>query len=88
VRTTVDLDAALLERAKRRAARRGQTLSQLVRDAVSTYLVEHPGGEEDPFEVITCGDPTGYSPTPAEMATAVEEDDARMAPPRKPGAGA
>ena len=87
MRTTVDLDAPLLERAKRRAARRGQTLSQLVRDAVSTYLVQHPGVEEDPFEVITCGNPGGHAPTPAEMAAAMEEDDGRLAPPRKPDAG-
>jgi Ribbon-helix-helix protein, copG family len=87
VRTTVDLDAPLLERAKRRAARRGQTLSQLVRDAVSTYLAEQPGGREEPFELVTCGEPGGYAPTPAEMAAALEEDDARSGP-RKPDAGA
>ena len=87
MRTTVDLDAPLLERAKRRAARRGQTLSQLVRDAVSTYLVQQPGGDEEPFELVTCGEPGGYAPTPAEMAAALDEDDARYGP-RKPDAGA
>ncbi|MCC6847544.1 MAG: ribbon-helix-helix protein, CopG family [Deltaproteobacteria bacterium] len=87
MRTTVDLDAPLLERAKRRAARRGQTLSQLVRDAVSTYLARQPAGGEEPFELVTCGDPGGYAPTPAEMAAALDEDDAGHGP-RKPGADA
>ncbi|MEO6028159.1 MAG: CopG family transcriptional regulator [Candidatus Binatia bacterium] len=87
MRTTVDLDGPLLARAKRRALSRGQTLSQLVREAVSTYLVQQPGGDEEPFELVTCGEPGGYAPTPAEMAAALEEDDARIRP-RKRDAGA
>ncbi len=87
MRTTVDLDAPLLERAKRRAARQGQTLSQLVREAVSTYLTQQPRGDVEPFELVTCGEPGGYAPTPGEIAAALEEDDARSGP-RKPDAGA
>ncbi len=86
VRTTIDLDAPLLERAKRRATRQGQTLSQLVREAVTTYLTERAHGEEEPFELLTCGEPGGYAPTPAEMATALEDEDARIGP-RKGNAG-
>jgi hypothetical protein len=84
----VDLDKPLLERAKKRAARRGQTLSQLVREAVASYLAAQHVGEEEPFELITCGEPGGYAPTIAEMAAALEEDDARSAPPRPRDAGA
>lgn len=80
MRTTVDLDASLLERAKRRAVRQGQTLSQLVREAVSTYLTERARADDEPFELVTCGEPGGYSPTPAEMAAALEEDDRRVGP--------
>lgn len=87
MRTTIDLDAPLLERAKRRAARQGQTLSQLVREAVGTYLTRQVREDDEPFELVTGGEPGGYAPTPAEMAAASEEDDARSGP-RKPDAGA
>lgn len=86
MRTTIDLDAPLLERAKRRAVRQGQTLSQFVREAVSTYLAERARADDEPFELVTCGEPGGYAPTPAEMAAALEEDDARVGP-RKRDAG-
>lgn len=74
MRTTVDLDTPLLARARRRAAQRGQTLSDLVREAVSTYLTDRAAPpDEKPFDLITCGTIGAYAPTPAEMA---EEDDA------------
>lgn len=88
MRTTIDLDRPLLDRAKCQAARRGQTLSQLVSESVSSYLASQPADEEEPFELITCGEPGGYAPTPREMAAALEEEDARLAAPRKPDAGA
>lgn len=86
MRTTIDLDAPLLARAKRRAARQRQTLSQLVREAVSAYLAQRPVGDDEPFELVTCGEPGGYAPTPTEMAAALEEDDHRSGP-RTPDAG-
>ncbi len=86
MRTTIDLDTPLLERAKRRAVRQGQTLSQLVREAVSTYLAERARTDDEPFDLVTCGESGGYAPTPAEMAAALEEDDARTGP-RKRDAG-
>lgn len=79
MRTTIDFDPPLLERAKRRAAKRGQTLSHLVRDAVSTYLAETSAMSEEPFEIVTCGEVGGYCPTPREMAAADDVDDARWA---------
>lgn len=80
MRTTIDLDKPLLERAKRRAARQGRTLSQLVRDAVGIYLSGSAGGDDEPFELLTCGDPGGWAPAPAEIAAALEEEDRRMVP--------
>lgn len=81
MRTTVDIDPPLLTRARRRAAQRGQTLSDLVREAVSTYLAERAAPtDEEPFELITCGRVGGYAPTPAEMAEQEEEAALRVTP--------
>lgn len=86
MRTTVDLDEPLLARAKLRAAGRGQTLSELVQEAVSSYLAVSPRREpEKPFELITCGEAGGRAPTAAEMASDLESDDERVAAPRRRG---
>jgi hypothetical protein len=81
MRTTVDLDGPLLERAKRRALRRGTTLSVIVREAVAAYLNQTAAADEEPFELITCGDPGGYAPSSEEMAAALEADDAALSRP-------
>lgn len=88
MRTTIDLDRPLLERAKRRAQRQGQTLSQLVREAVGAYLSGTAAADDDPFELLVCGEAGGRAPTPAEMVAALEADDARRAPRRAPDADA
>lgn len=80
MRTTIDFDKPLLERAKRRAARQGRTLSELVREAVGAYLVTSPVGDEEAFELLTCGTPGGYAPTSAEMVAALEEEDQHLVP--------
>ena len=69
MRTTIDFQGPLLERARRRASSRGVTLSDLVCEAVSTYLAEvsSRAAEED-FHLVTCGEPGGYAPPPAEMS--------------------
>jgi hypothetical protein len=84
VRTTVDLDAPLLARARRQAAKNGQTLSVLVREAVSTYLAQITTTEDEPFELVTCGEPGGYAPSPAEIASELEREDSALATGRKP----
>ena len=69
MRTTIDFARPVLERARRRAATRGVTLSELVCEAVSVYLAESAVRvTEEPFELITCGEPGGYAPSPAEMS--------------------
>lgn len=79
MRTTIDFQSAILERARRRAAKRGVTLSELVCEAVSAYLAESGRHEaEDPLDLITCGEPGGYAPSPAEMSEAHLDDSVRV----------
>ena len=76
MRTTVDLDAALLERAKRLAAKDGRTLSALVNGALAAYLGARKNlGKEEPFELIVRGKPGGRFPTPADLAALEENED-------------
>lgn len=82
MRTTVDVDAPLLARARRQAAKRGKTLSVIVCEALTRYLAPSAAAEDDPFEVVTCGETGGYAPTPAEMASEIEHEDARLVSPR------
>jgi hypothetical protein len=42
MRTTIRLDDALLESAKREAARRGETLTTLIEKGVRLVLAQHP----------------------------------------------
>ena len=42
MRTTIRLDDALLENAKREAARRGETLTTLIEKGVRLVLAQHP----------------------------------------------
>jgi hypothetical protein len=48
MRTTVSIDDALLERAKKRAAERGQTLGQFVESAVRRDLVAEAAPRNTP----------------------------------------
>jgi Arc/MetJ family transcription regulator len=76
VRTTVDLDASLLARAKRRAASGRSTLSAVVNDALRSFLARPPKAQEEPFELITCGTRGNPCPSPEEMAAELDRDDA------------
>jgi len=81
MRTTVNLETPLLTRARRRAAQRGQTLSELVREAVSTYLADRAvPTDEEPFDLLTCGNVGGDAPSPAEMAEQEDIETACVAP--------
>jgi hypothetical protein len=76
MRTTIDLDSRLLERAKRRAAGERRTLGALVNEALGAYLGSRRAVEQDePFELLVRGKPGGRFPTPAEIAQAEEDDD-------------
>jgi len=75
MRTTIDLDPALIERAKRLALKDGRTLSALVNRALAAYLGARKGtSKSEPFELIVRGTPGARFPTPADLA-AVEEDE-------------
>jgi hypothetical protein len=76
VRTTVDLERGLLQRAKRLALKEGKTLSSLVSSALAAYLGGRQEAAKDvPFELIVRGNPDGHFPTPAEIAGVEDEED-------------
>jgi hypothetical protein len=75
VRTTIVLDDSLAREAKRLAARRGITLSDLVGEALRTALAE-PSGPAPRFEMLTFGE--GALPTqhePRDFAASMEQED-------------
>jgi hypothetical protein len=86
MRTTVDIDEALLERAKRLALKEKQTLGVVVSQALAAYLGTRRQAEADPpFELIARGEPQGRFPSPAEIAAIEEQEELRglAIPPRK-----
>ena len=77
MRTTVDLDAGLLERAKRLALGERRTLSALVNEALVAYLSSRRVSAKDStFELITRGTPGGRFPSPAALAELQDDEDA------------
>ena len=76
MRTTVDLDEVLIERAKRLALKESRTLSALVNAALAAYLgARRESAKDPPFELIVRGKPGARFPSPAEIAAAEEDDD-------------
>lgn len=61
MRTTLSIETALLERAKKRAAQRGQTLGQYVEDAVRRDLVR-PSADVMPVTLPVFTRGTGIRP--------------------------
>jgi len=86
MRTTVDLDPALLETAKRLASKEERTLSAVLADALAAYLgTRRQASKDPPFELLVRGKPRGRFPTPADLAAFEDEEDASaLAPPSKP----
>jgi hypothetical protein len=75
MRTTLVLDDKLLTQAKKRAAERRTTVSEVVNDALRDSFVRQVGPSR-PFRLITYGDrnkPQHLSP--AEMYAILEEQD-------------
>ncbi len=76
MRTTVDIDARVLARAKRLAAAQGRTLGTLVSDALSAYLGAKQGAPQDPpFDLLVRGTPAARFPTREDIAAIEDEDD-------------
>ena len=79
MRTTVEIEDGLLERAKRLALKERQTLGAVVGQALAAYLAgRRLSGQDPPFSLLVRGTPGGRFPTSAEIA-AVEEDEATRA---------
>lgn len=75
MRTTLVLDDKLLTQAKKKAADRNTTVSEIVNEALrdSFQAREEP---RRPFRLITYGDPTKPEHfSPAEMKAALEGED-------------
>jgi predicted transcriptional regulator len=81
MRTTVDLDARLLDRARRLAVKEQRTVSAVLGDALAAYLASRKTAAGDPaFEPLVRGKRGGRFPTPAELAAIEEEEDAAGLP--------
>jgi predicted transcriptional regulator len=75
MRTTVDLDPAVLNRAKRLALSEGKTLGSLLNEALAAYLAKRKQVVKDPpFDLLVRGSARGRFPSAEEMY-AVEEDE-------------
>jgi hypothetical protein len=76
MRTTVDVDPAVLQRAKRLAGSEKRTLGSVVNDALVAYLGKRkPSSKDPPFELIVRGTPEGRFPTPTDLSEIEDEED-------------
>jgi hypothetical protein len=76
MRTTLVLDDALLRQAKRRAAERDMTVSQIVNEALRDSFRDPGTPDLPPFALITYGraDQRGRH-EPSDFAAALEDED-------------
>jgi len=78
MRTTVDLDQALLRLARKRALESHRTLSQVMDEAMRRFLREPAKTTRSKFRLITGGTTGGDAPTWEEIKRQVnDEDEAR-----------
>lgn len=79
MRTTLEIDDGLLERAKKLALKERQTLGAVVGQALAAYLASRRlSGQDPPFKLLVRGTPGRKFPTPTDIA-AVEEDETTRA---------
>jgi hypothetical protein len=78
MRTTIDLPAPVLARAKRLAAERDTTLSAVVTEALSLHLQGRRRPVDKPFELIVCGRPGDPFPSAADI-DAIEAEEEQLA---------
>lgn len=75
MRTTVDIEDGLLERAKRLALKENRTLAAVVGEALAAHLASRRLAAKDvPFTLLVRGDPHARFPTATDIL-AVEADD-------------
>jgi hypothetical protein len=76
MRTTVDLDPTVLERAKRLAQSEDRTLGSVLSDALAAYLAKRRQSAKDPpFDLIVRGTPGARFPTLAEIVKVEDEEE-------------
>ena len=76
MRTTVDIEDGLLERAKRLALKEKQTLGAVVGQALSAYLGSRKAADKDaPFELLVRGKAGDRFPTVQEFLRAEDDED-------------
>lgn len=77
MRTTVDIDPAVLERAKKLAFSERRTLGSVLSDALAAYLSKRRATAKDPpFELLVRGSSRGRFPTSDEILALEEDEDA------------
>lgn len=75
MRTTVDLEKRLLERAKALALKESKTLSAIVDAALAAYLgAGRAAAQDQPFELLVRGSHKARFPSAADIA-AVEDQE-------------
>jgi hypothetical protein len=84
MRTTVDIEDGILERAKRLALKEKRTLGAVVGEALVAYLGNRKlAVKGPPFELLVRGEPHGRFPTAGEiLAVSDEEDESSLAIPK------
>lgn len=75
MRTTIDLDQALLRQARKRALESHRTLSQVMEEAMRRFLREPTKVVRQPFRLITGGTPGAVAPTWDEIKRQVNDED-------------
>jgi hypothetical protein len=75
MRTTVDIDEAVLDRAKLYAAANAKTLGTVVTDALAAYLATSQATADEPFELVVRGRPGARFPSAREIAEIEAEED-------------
>jgi len=74
--STVDIDDALLERAKRLALKEERTLTAVVSQALAAYLGSRKAADKDaPFELLVRGKAGDRFPTVQEFLRAEDDED-------------
>jgi hypothetical protein len=74
MRTTVDIPRDLLRAAKERAARQGETLSQLVQRALQAHLDAAKQASKEAFTLLEAGKPGGRYPSPSEVHRLLDDE--------------
>jgi predicted transcriptional regulator len=77
MRTTVDIDPAVLERARKLALSERRTLGSVLSDALAAYLGKRRASAKNPpFELLVRGSAHGRFPTAEELIALDDEEDA------------